>query len=342
MIVVVVDSLNSALGRSALARQECQASIVLPANEYISVKSLLKKVASLTPSVVLFSFRNVLLDALTLHECQLILSELHDSANFGLLIPDYLELENENSSVSRLVQPSVDFILTTNRDLQTIYSRNFNDECIVQIYHDLIDETIVASNRNVPGIQLNKGIWVGNSTWGQRQGKIDHKGLSAVVMPVTASLMLRGWGVKLIDSAQGPIHYSDVLREMSTSSFLIHASKSEGTGLPILEAALLGCFPVTTDVGIAQELLGHEFPDLIVERNPQDFERVIGLLSEFNTADRNRLIGAAEVFLREARLERIPEDLSASRATVPLKSDLKESLSIRLRWIYRFFRNRFR
>ncbi len=49
------------------------------------------------------------------------------------------------------------------------------------------------------------------------------------------------------------------------------ASVAEGEPLPLIEALASGCFPVSTDVGLAPELIRSGFNGLIVERSPSAF-----------------------------------------------------------------------
>ena len=53
MIVVIVDSIKSALGFSALARQEYEDSVIFAAHEFLTPSSLLKAVEVLNPVGVL-------------------------------------------------------------------------------------------------------------------------------------------------------------------------------------------------------------------------------------------------------------------------------------------------
>ena len=60
-----------------------------------------------------------------------------------------------------------------------------------------------------------------------------------------------------------------MLEEIQRAACLLITSDSEGTALPILEAAALGTPVVSVNVGIASEILSGEIGDLIVTRNPQ-------------------------------------------------------------------------
>ena len=49
------------------------------------------------------------------------------------------------------------------------------------------------------------------------------------------------------------------------------ASEAEGTPLPLIEGMACGCFPVTTDVGVAREVIRHGENGLLVKRDPEAF-----------------------------------------------------------------------
>ena len=340
MIVVIVDRFKSALGFSALARQEYEDSVILAANEYATPSNLLKDVETLNPTVVLFSFRNAFLDALSNKLSFSSLVELHKIAIFGLLIPDYLEIENSGPNVSEIALSSIDFILTTNFDLESKYKNIYGDTCYISTYHDLVDISLINSYRNIEQIESKSIIWVGNSKWGERQGKVDHKGFREVINPLTDSFRGEDVEFKIIDSAKKRRQHREVLRDLSKSSILLHPSKSEGTGLPILEAALLGCYPITTNVGIAQELLGEQFPFLIVDRNFESFERTIRKIRNLNNSDRYKLVQTAEDFRQKILSERIPRDLESKKTTFPLYISMVKRILLLMRWNYRYFISR--
>lgn len=338
--LVVVDSLKSALGYSALARQKSENSIILAANQFLSPRSLVKAIIQSKPDVVLFAFRNALLDGLLLNSSFQKLQDLHKSVAMGILIPDYLEVEDNGFQVSKKLIGTIDFLLVTNLDLEAKYTRLFGSDCRIGIYHDLVDVNSIYSHRNVEGILRRQIVWVGNSLWGKRQGKIDHKGLHEIVKPLRNLPSLNGLSFKIIDSSVIRRSHQEVLREIGKSGILLHPSKSEGTGLPLLEASLLGCFPITTNVGIAQELLGKDFGFLIVDRDVQRSEQAILMALEMDNSHREKLIQAAEEFLNRVSQERIPTDLMSKGTTIQIHSSKLKQFLVLMTWIYRFYKNR--
>jgi hypothetical protein len=340
MIAVIVDSLKSALGFSALARQEYEDSVIFAANEYTTPSKLLKAVEDVNPTVVLFSFRNAFLDALSNKASFTLLSGLHRRALFGLLIPDYLEIENSGPNVSGITLNSIDFLLTTNFDLENKYKDLYGSACHISTYHDLVDIDLIHSHRKIDQIESKSIIWIGNSKWGARQGKVDHKGFREVITPLINSTASEDIEFRIIDSAKKRLQHHEVLQKLSKSSILLHPSNSEGTGLPVLEAALLGCYPITTNVGIAQELLGQKFPFLIVERKFESFEKAIRLIQELNGSDRDKLVQTAEEFRLKILGERVPRNLENKRTTFPHRLGVLKRILLLVRWNYRYFISR--
>lgn len=337
--LVVVDSLKSALGYSALARQKSENSIILAANQFASPNGLLKAITQAEPDVVLFAFRNALLDGLLLNSSFRRLRNLHKSAVLGILVPDYLEIEDNGSQVSQMLIETIDFLLVTNLDLAAKYTKLYSGKCHVSTYHDLVDLNSIHTHRNVEGILPRQIIWVGNSLWGKRHGKVDHKGLYEIVTPLRGSPSLKGFSFKIIDSSVMRRSHHEVLSEIGKSAILLHPSQSEGTGLPLLEASLLGCFPITTNVGIAKELLGKDFGFLIVDRDVQKSEEAIAIALEMDNSHREKLIQTAEEFLRRVSHERIPTDLKSKGTTIKFHSSKFRQVLVLIKWIYRFYNN---
>lgn len=338
--LVVVDSLKSALGYSALARQKSENSVIIAANQFASPNGLVKAIIQSNPEVVLFAFRNALLDALSINSSFRHLQNLHNEAAIGILVPDYLEIEDSGFQMTQLLIGTVDFLLATNLDLEAKYTKLYGSDCHVATYHDLVDVNSIQVQRSIEGISSQQIIWVGNSLWGKRQGKIDHKGLQEIVTPIRNLPSLKGFSFKIIDSSVSKRSHQDVLSEIGKSSILLHPSKSEGTGLPLLEASLLGCFPITTNVGIAEELLGKDFGFLIVERDVQKAEQAILIALEMDNSQREKLIQTAEEFLNRISHERIPADLVSRRTTIQIHLSKVREVSVLMKWVYRFCKNR--
>lgn len=90
------------------------------------------------------------------------------------------------------------------------------------------------------------------------------KGLRDVLEPASAGLC------ELLQSSG-----NQTQRELATlygrADVIAVASLAEGQPLPLMEGMACGAFPVTTDVGIAPELIRHRVNGLLVERSPEAF-----------------------------------------------------------------------
>jgi glycosyltransferase involved in cell wall biosynthesis len=92
------------------------------------------------------------------------------------------------------------------------------------------------------------------------------KGLHDVLEPACA-------GRFALECTDGRRTHAQVAALYARSDVIAVASDAEGEPLPLLEAMASGCFPVTTDVGIARELVVSGVNGLIVERTPEAFAR---------------------------------------------------------------------
>lgn len=90
------------------------------------------------------------------------------------------------------------------------------------------------------------------------------KGLHDVLEPACA-------GRFALERTDGRRTHAQVAALYARSDVIAIASQAESQPLPLLEAMARGCFPVTTDVGIARELIAPGVNGLIVERTPEAF-----------------------------------------------------------------------
>lgn len=93
---------------------------------------------------------------------------------------------------------------------------------------------------------------------------------------------------------------------------ILIASVAEGTPLPLIEAMACGCFPVSTDAGVAPELIKHGINGLIVEPTLQAFSDAIDWCREH--PETVRAAGAANAEL--IRNERTWQHSAASFAGI--------------------------
>jgi glycosyltransferase involved in cell wall biosynthesis len=130
-----------------------------------------------------------------------------------------------------------------------------------------------------------------------------------------------------------------VLREIAESEILIQASAHEGTGLPLLEAMGVGTIPITSDVGIAREVLIDGLQHLIVKRNANDFEQKIIDLAASRDGLSNLCISTFDLFIKKVSGETIEWE---RRKTDFGKLEEKDVIPLKMRliWLYRFYRSR--
>ena len=137
---------------------------------------------------------------------------------------------------------------------------------------------------NKKNIMENKLLvgWVGNSAWNEKQkdengNTIDFKGFHTILKPVIKELNNEGYNIELYcaDKAVKQISNDDMCEYYSHIHIYTCVSYKEGTPKPLLEA--MGCaIPViTTDVGVAREVLGEKEKKYIIG------EREIGKNDEY-------------------------------------------------------------
>lgn len=90
------------------------------------------------------------------------------------------------------------------------------------------------------------------------------KGLSDILLPATEAS-------HVFEHTDGRRSPRQVARLYRRCDVLAVASLAESQPLPLLEAMASGCFPVTTDVGVAPELIRSGCNGLVVERGVDDF-----------------------------------------------------------------------
>jgi glycosyltransferase involved in cell wall biosynthesis len=181
-------------------------------------------------------------------------------------------------------------------------------------------------------------IWVGNSKWGSNYGFVDHKGFCEIVKPLKKEFtsICPFW---LIDSSTTRTPNEEVLGKIAESEILIQASAHEGTGLPLLEAMGVGTIPITTDVGIAREILVGDLEHLIVERDKESFEIAISQVREAFLDLSNLCMSVFDAFIEKIAGERITWERRETRLT-HVRGHSHSALKIRIIWIYRYFRSK--
>lgn len=264
----IVDKRDSPLWRAASSRSKAFNSTIVAATDFISAYSLAKYIESVKPSMVIVSWRPAFEQLVSRKKSKRILLKL--DLSIYLLIPDFVGIHYPTELEQSLIYSADGFLVTSNI-LRDAYLENYQTKSI-GVLHDLPDLTGLS---RVQPANMSPGsktvLWVGNSKWGERLGFEDHKGLNKLALPVFEILknLDENIDIKIIDSAYARVKNSEVLEEIQRAACLLITSDSEGTALPILEAAALGTPVVSVNVGIASEILSGEIGDLIVTRNPQ-------------------------------------------------------------------------
>jgi hypothetical protein len=338
--VIVVDSRNSPLWRAATSHAENRNLEVFCADEYFSPHGLSQAIRNSGCHFVIFSWRGGL-DGV-LNSCSARKGLSSSKIYIFLLIPDLIGLHKISVKELKRIQ-SVDCLLVTSKQLFEGYSKSYDCEQVMLLRDyppfGLITEVKNLNLKRNP----NQVIWVGNSEWGQRSGFKDHKGLNRFARPVMEIVSKKAPGVEfvVIDSAITKMPYVDVLREIARSSCLIMTSDSEGTGLPILEAAFLGTPVVSLDVGIASDLLSGELSDQVSPKNIETFaEKVEETLIRSNSLSKMFLDFSGEY---KARVLLDFEKLSfdETRHGTWRTRAITIDITARMKWKYRWIRYRF-
>jgi glycosyltransferase involved in cell wall biosynthesis len=271
----IVDKRDSPLWRAASSRSKVFNSTIVAATDFISAYSLAKYIESVKPSLVIVSWRPAFEQLVSRKRSKRVLLKL--DLSIYLLIPDFVGIHKPTELEQSLIDSADGFLVTSNI-LRKAYLENYRTESI-GVLHDLPNLQHISKIQLAKKMTTSKTVvWVGNSKWGERLGFEDHKGLNKLAVPVFEILKERDRNIeiKIIDSANARIKNSKVLEEIQRSSCLLVTSDSEGTGLPILEAAALGTPVVSVNVGVASEILTGELGNQIVSRDSQLIaERII-------------------------------------------------------------------
>ena len=279
MNVIIVDRKNSALWLVAKNREKTGLYKVFAAFDYIQPSLMITEILKVNPKIIIFAWRGCIgFIAKDLKSVRL-LSKLRNQSRIAALIPDHLS--TEQVCRKKHVDPLefVDYFLVTSNKLHDIYQRSPYSEKLSGVLHDIPDiqyiENLYQGKKDIKS--EHNIIWVGNSRWGVNQGFKDHKGLYSLLMPAfkLASESIKSLQLTVIDSNKKRFPNHEVLEKIYSSNLLVQTSDSEGTGLPIVEASGLGVPVLTTNVGVAEELLIDELRYLICLSNPVELSSKI-------------------------------------------------------------------
>jgi glycosyltransferase involved in cell wall biosynthesis len=338
-ILLVVDTLSSAMGISAQQHATGENVRVIAALDYSSPRRFVEALSLENADIIVFNWRRLLLDLLSEYSSRGIFLKLRKKSQIYFVIADHLGLDSDYFNQE---QPVFDFVhgyFVTNRILEREYLKKFPNNPPHGIFRDLPNlNNIAVVQSEAISRDPNKIVWVGNSKWGNHYGYRDHKGLASRVLPLKQKLEsgTSKYIIKIIDSATGYVDNLSVLREIASSRLLIQTSNSEGTGIPLLEALAVGTIPLTSKVGIAEEILIGPLSDFIVDNEVDQFFNKI-LKVEHLQPNHEELLDVFNKYLEQSA---IPEVNGTEKKTTPLqKFRLSRHLTVVLFWKIRFARN---
>ena len=335
-VVFVVDESFSPLWRAANSHASSSDIKVISASEHFSVSDLVREISSFRADIVIFSWRGAFDAAISSQKAKRALIEA--KVSLFLLIPDLLGVHQFSGDEQNRILMA-DGLLVTSRELEFKYKSMYKTENI-QILHDFPPfEALETISREKLPRNVLQIIWVGNSQWGRRAGFVDHKGLHSFALPVVEEVKKSCPEISflVIDSATKKVPYDKVLRTLRQSACLIFTSDSEGTGLPLIEAAALGTPVVTLNVGIASELLKGDLGNLISSRNVSLFsDKVLEVLRDLDGYSKSIAVAAerykAEIATDFKRLE-LHSHQKGSWRIQPYSWDFGTFLKWKLRWL---------
>lgn len=342
-IAVIVDRMDSGLGIAANGRAEIDKCInVIPALSFSSPESLIKQFEIESYDDVLFSWRYLLEEIFSDSKLNARLSKLRKSTQIGILIPDYqgfssngLELNNREKALLE----RVDYYHVTNYDLEKRYLETDYSKKYSGVLHDLTAIQNLVAVRQLKLIRRKKILWIGNSKWGTRSGYVDYKGYNRVIQPISKYLSANSspFEVEIVDLALQKISHESVLHKIATSEILLVASDHEGTGLPILEAIGLGTYIMSTNVGIAPEILIDSRVGIILNQDPNDFLTVI---AKFEYHANHQITDKVfQDYVSRAISENIGRKGNVNFATNLQSYVAHYNLKMRLKWFFRYLKN---
>lgn len=286
-VLLVIDRPNWAFGFIAerVARDiSDEFDVAIVATESLTRAAFFREIQRVNPDVVHFFWRKELSDILNALSDDVRYAKRRDvivNRRITFSVPDHLYSALSDIMDLGLIFSVASGYIVTSTKLFEQYRRHQIIPKPCAIIHDLY----VPSNwcvRREKGRAL-RIVWIGNSKWGQWIGQIDHKGVKSIIDPLFDRLNgIYKDRIELIrvDSAVRHVIKSEVMSLLRESDILICASESEGTPLPLLEAMEVGCAVVTTDVGIAEEILPKVQRPYIVERTVDAFLQAVVRLAD--------------------------------------------------------------
>jgi glycosyltransferase involved in cell wall biosynthesis len=264
---------------------------------------------------------------------------LNSGVNVYLLIPDLIGIHHVSESEQNRIAMA-DGVLVTSKELQEKYHSVYGVEN-VQVLHDYPPFREIEAVREEESVRNPLQIvWVGNSEWGKRAGFVDHKGLMTFAIPVIEEIRKSRPNITFIsiDSAVEKIPYSSVLRTIRSSACLIFTSGSEGTGLPLIESAILGTPVVTLNVGVAPEILKGVLANLISPKEVPIFaNKVLEVLADLDRYSA-LILNEGVRYRNEVAVDFEALDLSSHQNGLWRNRKLSQNFIQSVEWKYRWMR----
>lgn len=301
---------------------------------------LLKKIKSLDPRVIFFAWRGALIDIIKQPENLKFIKNNLQNSKILFSIPDHIGVNNKTVH-EEFILKYADGYTVVSKELYELYSDIYPLKKPTAIMQDLPNCDLISTIFFEKIEKKEQIIWVGNSFWGKRLGFQDHKGYYRFVLPLFKTLddLKITLDQKIIDRGIKFTSQVETLRKISQSKYLVQFSDSEGTGLPIIEACGLGTIPITTEVGVAKDLLKNELSDLIVKNINQAVEIIIKY-KDLNISDKLTNIYHLYVQNVESNIQKIDfnqvEIDKIRRSFYISNSSSMHKFKIRLMWLYRY------
>jgi glycosyltransferase involved in cell wall biosynthesis len=339
--IIVADTHDSAIGIAARSRAKFSNGAVVYASDFTSPFSLFNQLLTSDVDNVLFGWRKALYDLIIVIPKKR-MRKLIEKSSIGFVIPDFLGLKDEFSEIEKFLIDFADYYFVTNQDLLRIYSQKFEGCPPVGILHDLPNIDLIHEFREIQEIKnQQRAIWVGNSQWGKRQSYRDHKGFKEVILPLQAICKAHNncFEIRIIDSSEKKITQVEILQEMKKSNFVLQASQSEGTGLPIIEGLGLGLIPISTRVGVIPEIFPGKDSHHIVSRNAIEIHNKLHYFEFENPKISNLMIQNFEKYISKSISEIIPK-IRKSYSRNYRSYGIFPKVRVCIKWNYRRLRSK--
>ena len=308
-VCIVVDSATSAIGLSARSRHNASTEVIISAEDFPTCLGLVKAIKNSSATIVFFAWRGGLRNILQGRHSSKAFEHMIQGRTLGILIPDLLGLQPENIEDERKLLSYVDFYLVSSHELMERYLTVFRGSPPKGLYRDVPNVSAITEIRKTETSEVGVDvIWVGNSRWGIHYGMEDHKGFYGIVTPLMRRLEGK-FTFTCIDSARLKVSHRKALELIHGSRILIQTSISEGTGLPLLEAAGLGTIVLTTEVGVARDFLKGRLSDLIIPRNIESFHSAITDVYKNNNELSRLLMNRFDEYVQEINRDSLPVDV---------------------------------